>query len=192
MANARRETTAFSQGNGRPDSVFASGNRPRQLTPPHSACQADSKHPPSALEAVVPWIAKAAGTAFAVHAATGEGSTVSVSEGNLAGLPLFAVSIYPGRTIDLAARPIWEIIFAFGLVNADLLFRPHHALGTWFDPTRKLHVLDVVVCPSSLNKAIRLGIRHRQKAIYDLKNGEAIALPSRHEFLTIDPYPKEK
>ena len=85
------------------------------------------------------------------------------------GLPRFAVSVYPERTLDLTVNPSWEVMFAFAVINADLLLLEDHALGTWFDQQRRRHVLDVVICPSSLEKAIRLGLRHGQKAIFDLR-----------------------
>jgi hypothetical protein len=70
------------------------------------------------------------------------------------------------------------LLFAFGIVNADLLFLPDHALGTWFDSLRNQHVLDVVVCPSSLCEAIHLGRRYGQKALFDLQTAKIITLQS--------------
>jgi hypothetical protein len=99
-----------------------------------------------------------------------------VTDGNLAGLSRFAVSTCPERTEELVKAPTWKVLFAFALLNSDLLLRPTHAMGTWFQSRRKRHILDVVVCPSSLDEAIRLGIRHSQEAIYDLKAGREIAV----------------
>jgi hypothetical protein len=96
----------------------------------------------------------------------------------MAGTARFAVSIYPQRSADLAAPPAWELLFAFAVINADLLLLPDHALGTWLDHFRNRHVLDVVVCPSSLSEAIELGRRYCQKAIFDLRSAKVIDLPS--------------
>jgi hypothetical protein len=57
-----------------------------------------------------------------------------------------------------------------------LLLLPDHALGSWFDGEQNRHILDVVVCPLSLEEAIRLGTRYGQKAIYDLEAGREISL----------------
>ena len=116
------------------------------------------------------------------------GSTVSVSGGNMAGLPRFAVSTYPQRTVELIVAPTWELLFAFAIVNSDLLVLPDHALGTWVDCERNRHVLDVVVCPLSLDEAIDLGISHGQSAIYDLEARKEIPLATCGEEITASPF----
>jgi hypothetical protein len=73
------------------------------------------------------------------------------------------------------------LLFAFAILNADLLIQPNHALGTWFDRRRNSHVLDLVVCPESLDAAICLGIKHGQQAIFDLKQAREISLVSAPE-----------
>jgi hypothetical protein len=52
------------------------------------------------------------------------------------------------------------------------LLLPDHALGTWFDRKQNRHVLDVIVCPDSLDAAVCLGIKDRQQAIFDLEEGK--------------------
>jgi hypothetical protein len=125
-------------------------------------------------------MATTATTLHAQHA----GSTVSVTDGNMAGLPRFAVSTHPERTAELANAPTWTLLFAFAVLNSDLLLVPGHAMGTWFQNQRKRHVLDVVVCPSSLDEAIRQAISNRQEAIYDLEHGREISLVPNLESCT--------
>lgn len=134
----------------------------------------------SPLEIVVPLLAVVAKTAAALHTHS-HGSTVSVAEGNLLGRPRFAVSIYPENSVQLFGPPTRNLLFAFAILNADLLIQPDHALGTWFDRRRNRHVLDVAVCPESLDTAISLGINHGQQAIFDLKEAREIALVSAPE-----------
>ncbi|MDP9049501.1 MAG: hypothetical protein M3O31_02095 [Acidobacteriota bacterium] len=128
------------------------------------------------LEAVIPLIATAK-IAADLHA-QGAGSTVSIGGRNMAGTARFAVSIYPERSAELAIPLSWEFLFAFAVINADLLLLPDHALGTWFDNFQKQHVLDVVACLSSLSEAIHLGRRKGQRAIFDLQIGKVITLQS--------------
>ena len=129
------------------------------------------------LEIVVPLFAAMAKTAAALHAQS-NGSTVSVTEGNLLGRSRFAVSIYPENSAELTGAPTQDLLFAFAVLNGDLLLLRDHALGTWFDCQRNRHVVDVVVCLSSLHKAISLGIDHGQQAIFDLKKARETSLVS--------------
>jgi hypothetical protein len=78
------------------------------------------------------------------------------------------------------------LLFAFAILNVDLLIQPHHALGTWFDRRRNRHVLDVAVCPESLAIAISLGINHGQQAIFDFKEAREIALVSAPEVRPVE------
>lgn len=134
----------------------------------------------SPLEMMVPLLAVVAKTAAALHAQV-HGSTVSVAEGNLLGRSRFAVSIYPENSVQLSGPPTRDLLFAFAILNADLLIQPDHALGTWLDRRRNRHVLDIAVCPESLATAVSLGINHGQQAIFDLKEAREIALVSAPE-----------
>jgi len=175
VATTRRETTAFRRA-GQESLLGSGGVRSKYNRVSRLACQEGSTSLPSLLEAIVPVIAKMARTAAAVLDAEPSGSTVSVSIGNMRGLPRFAVSVYPKCTVELTVLPNWELLFAFGVMNADLLLQPNHAIGTWYDKLRKRHVLDVVICPWVLDDAIRLGIQHGQRSIYDLSKGTEIPL----------------
>lgn len=119
-------------------------------------------------DAMISCITAAVDTSFAVHTTTLKGSTVSLIHGNLANKKLFSVSIYPGRTVELSTTPTWEQLFEFALANVELLLKPEHALGTWFDDYELVHVLDVVVCLSNRDAALGLGLLHHQSAIYSL------------------------
>lgn len=137
------------------------------------------------LEIVVPLLAAAAKMAALLHAKS-HGSTVSVTEGNLLGHSRFAVSIYPEASAELTGPPTPDLLFAFAVLNADLLLLPDHALGTWFDCQRNRHVLDVVVCLTSLHTAICLGIDHGQQAIFDLREAKEISLASIPEACRVE------
>ena len=174
MANTRRKTTvSFTVSReGHPDPLV---ERYKNNSAIYLARQESCGVPRNSLDTIVPLIAKTAATAAILHTHQG-GATVSVCGGNMAGLPRFAVSIYPQRTIELIVVPTWEMLFAFAIINADLLLLPDHALGSWFDGEQNRHILDVVVCPLSLDEAIRLGSRYDQKAIYDLEARREISL----------------
>ena len=106
-------------------------------------------------------------TALELHFRT-NGATVSLSQGNMAGRKLFAVSIYPERTVKLSVQPSRHNLFAFVVANLALLLMPGRALGTWFDDRDGVHVLDVVVCLSDRHAALKLGSLFRQWSIFDL------------------------
>jgi hypothetical protein len=153
----------------------ASQERPAHPISDGLARQALGDTRPKLLETVIPQVAKLVRNAAALHNER-SGSTVSLSHGNMDGLNFYAVSAYPERTVELAAEPSWEMLFAYAAINLDLLLVPGHALGTWLDIDRKLHVLDVVLCPSSVGEAIRLGVLYGQKAIFDLQSRREISL----------------
>lgn len=174
MANTRRKTTV-SQDVDR-EHLLALGVERFKYSTFNDLDRQDASGPSSThLEQVVPLIAKLAATATALHTDR-SGSTVSVAEGSMAGLPRFAVCTHPERTVELTVVPTWNLVFAFSVLNLDLLLQLGYALGTWFHLQRKRHVLDIVECPSSLYHAIRLGLRYGQDAIYDLEADREISL----------------
>ena len=132
-------------------------------------------------------IVSAVDTAFALHNKA-NGSTVSVALGDMARRKLFAVSPYRERTIELWERPTWQEIFDFALANRELLLKPRHALGTWFNDKELVHVLDIAVWCTDRAAAIALAKRNRQSCIYDLATCQEIrlrrlALPSQQSYL---------
>jgi hypothetical protein len=116
------------------------------------------------------------------------GSTWNLVEGDLAGRPFFAVSVFPERSeivqlnrvydeppLDLAV-PIEEFIRR----NKALLVEDASlSIGTW-DHEGKVY-LDLSITVSDRETALQLGQRFGQLAIYDLSNGEEIAVPAADE-----------
>ena len=118
----------------------------------------------------------AADTSLALHNRT-NGSTVSLVNGDMAGMKLFSVSIYPSRSIMLWERPSWEALFEFIKANLDLLLRPGHACGTWFNDRECVHCLDVVIMVRNRDAAIEMGRCSGQLAIFDLGASREISIP---------------
>jgi len=118
-------------------------------------------------------IASAVDAAFTLHNQT-NGSTVSLIDGNMADRELFSVSIYPTRTIVLWERPTRQELFDFALANLELLLKPAHALGTWFDDWNQVHVLDVVLLIPDRDAALALALCYGQIAIFDLESRREI------------------
>jgi hypothetical protein len=179
VANTRRKTSVSISAD-RECLLGLGGGRFKYITSIGLDRQETSASSRDFLERVVPLTAKMAATATALHAHW-SGSTVSVTDGNMSGLPRFAVSTHPERTMETTKAPTWRLLFAFAVLNLDLLLLPNHALGTWFQHQRRQHILDVVECPASLDEAIRLGLLHGQEAIYDLEAGKEISLVTGHE-----------
>lgn len=150
---------------------------PLTYTAPRHNCQEISNVDSFIQSRLLPLIGTAVDIALDSHLGPGRGSTVSVIRGNLVGQPLYAVSIFSGRTVELDAPPTWQQLFAFAILYRDLLAQPEFALGTWFDKHRKLHVLDVVICIPNLQAALALGHHFGQSAIYDLERQQEIAIP---------------
>lgn len=185
MANTRREPTAFlrsedlhyeSQAPGRiPLSRFALD----LCTAPSSSCQEDGHDGHPRLLIHMPLISKIGDSidiALLSHRETG-GATVSVYDGNLVGRKLFALSLFPDRTVELRDPPTWQQLFAFALKNADIVLRKGCGIGMWYDLRRGLHVLDVVVCIANLGAALELGKCFDQRSIYDLERRREIVIP---------------
>jgi hypothetical protein len=131
---------------------------------------------PSSLHSV----AAAINISYAMHNRT-NGSTVSLINGSMAGKNLFAVSIYPARKIEFWERPSWQELFEFAKANMDLLLKPDHALGTWFNDWECVHVVDVVVCISDRDAALGLGLRAEKEAVFDIEARREIPIPLPHQ-----------
>jgi hypothetical protein len=131
---------------------------------------------PLVREPLISLIGDAIDVAHLSHLETG-GSTVSIFDGNLVGKKLYALSIFPGRTVELLEPPTWRQLFAFALENSEPLLRKNCALGTWYHRARRVHVFDVVVCISNLQAALELAKCFDQESIYSLEHGHEIAVP---------------
>jgi hypothetical protein len=180
MANTRRESTT-SHRRGDSSSLTravpspSSDYSPRIFTAADPTCQQINNLSFPIREPLISRILGAVETTLELHRRT-NGATVSVIRGNLAGRRLFAVSIYPERTIELTAQPSWGQLFAFALANFELLLMPERAIGTWFNVQEGVHVLDVVLCLADRDAAIDLGLRFHQWSIFDLAAGREIRI----------------
>jgi hypothetical protein len=173
MANTLRETTTSCRRGLIP---FPSlGWRPHISTAADPICQETGLVAASIAEPVLFSVLRLLELTLELHSMT-NGATVSLTAGNMAGRKLFAVSIYPERTIELAAQPSRRQLFAFVLANLDLLLRSNRALGTWFNEQKGVHVLDVVVCLADRNTTIALGQFFRQWSAFDLDAEEEIRI----------------
>jgi hypothetical protein len=149
---------------------------PPSFTPAYPKTQAAIITPAS--EVLNASIVKLVDAAYEIHAKA-TGATVSLQDGNLVGRKLFAVSIFPERSAARSAAASWQNIFAFVSLNVDLLLKPCHAFGLWFDDSKRVYVLDVVLCLSDRRTALELGRTFGQKSIYDLAACKEIKIKPR-------------
>ena len=158
------------------EEVFSSVSMPESdlYTPAGLIPQQEGQLSPFVVELLVA-ILIAADAAHQLHAVFG-GSTISLRDGNLLGLPLYAVSIYPQRSVEISTAPTRRDLLAFLVGNRDLLLRPGHAFGSWVNKYTQCHVLDVVVTIRDREAALELGRKFHQQAIFDLANREEIAV----------------
>ena len=108
------------------------------------------------------------------HAQDG-GSTIHFRWGNLSGIPLYVVSLFPDLGIiregkEISAEEIRGLIEA----NYDLLKDPRVCIGTWFNPADGYTYIDINVVMADREKAIALGKKFNQIAIFNLATFELI------------------
>lgn len=185
MTNTCRESTAPYRSENAVESagsgpIPALGFGPHLSTADLTVCQEFNQLRLPIREPMVSCIARAVDVAFDSHSRT-NGSTTSLLCGNVVGQKLFAVSIYPERTIELWTPPAWQQFFSFALANADLLLKPAHALGSWFNDWNLEHVIDVVVLTSDRDAALALGLGAGQLSAFNLETRREIPIspPSR-------------
>lgn len=190
MANTLRESTASYRSENAIESaglgpIPALGFGPHHSTSVDAFLQELNHLKLPIREPMISCIGSVADISYDSHSKT-HGSTVSLIHGNMVGQKLFSVSIYPERTVELWTPPTWQQLFSFALANTDLLLKPAHALGSFFDDWTLEHVIDVVVLTSDRDAALALGLAARQLSIYDLLVRRVIDVrsPSR------DPTPK--
>lgn len=108
------------------------------------------------------------------------GATWNLVEGDLAGRPFFAVSVFPERAVIVADRPSVELaveIEDFIRANRPTLVEdPQLSIGTWVNEGQ-VH-LDLSITVSDRETALAIGQRHNQQAIFDLATFEEIAVPA--------------
>lgn len=179
MANTNRDFKSF-LCNFPPETaeILASGipvPEPPSSTPANSKRQVlgtSPQVPVSACELV-----KLIDTAYLLCRSAG-GATVSLVKGDMLGRRLFAVSIYPERSLEISRIASWEDLFEFVLQNVDVLAKPGHAFGVWLKAPG-VYVLDVVLCVRNRRTAIDLARMFNQTSIFDLANDREIVIRAR-------------
>jgi hypothetical protein len=103
------------------------------------------------------------------------GATFSLYFGSVVGQELFAVSLYPERSVQVRGRFVSaRRLRAFLTQNQDLLSDPRNAVGTWYNEDDDTAYLDVAATLPDREQAITLGQLYNQIAVYDLLRGEEI------------------
>jgi hypothetical protein len=103
------------------------------------------------------------------------GVTINPRFGNLTGQSLFAVSLYPDRSVIQAGRSLEPAhVAAFIRQHADLLRDPRNCIGTWYDELGDVTYLDITAVLSDRLEALRLAVRFNQVGMYDL--GSAVEI----------------
>src|SRR5579864_4530655 len=95
------------------------------------------------------------------------GATYNLSKGNLVGTNAFAVAIYPDRE-QIVEGIDFDTLEGYVAQNEDLLSNSNNSFGAWVS-NGKVY-LDVVATVPTKEQAMELGYRHKQLAIFDLKN----------------------
>ena len=122
----------------------------------------------------------------ALHDQSG-GVTFSLHFGDLSGQSLFAVSLYPERSVLEPGRsPAPGILRRFLLKNQDLLRDPRNNIGLWYNPTIDATYLDISATFPDQGEAIELAERYNQEAIYDLAQDEVIDTGGTGEAISSD------
>ena len=150
---------------------FGRGSRPngeRDIAPLLSAPSAELPTPgdhASAVERIL-----------RIHQRTG-GATFSLYWGDVAGEPLYAVAIYPERSVIVpGSAPSAAALRSFIAANHHLLADPRNAVGTWFNEEDGNTYLDISTLSAHRDSAVELGERYNQIAIFDLATAQVIAL----------------
>lgn len=105
---------------------------------------------------------------YVLQAASG-GATFNLYFGDLGGTKLYAVSLYPDRSVVVPGKqPTLEALRKFVSDNGDLLSDPRVSAGTWFNSDDGMTYLDVSATVPDKQEAIDLGKRYNQISIFDL------------------------
>ncbi len=104
-----------------------------------------------------------------------EGATFNLFFGNMAGQNLYAVSLYPERSVVILGEAVPEdLLQKFIEDNQDLLADPRNSIGLWYSDTLHAIYLDVSATLPDKAEAVMLGERYNQEAIYDLGQDEVL------------------
>jgi hypothetical protein len=111
---------------------------------------------------------------YVLHTANG-GSTYSMYFGDMAGRKLYAVSLFPDRSVLVGGTVVGpDALRAFVDGNRDLLVDPRVSVGTWFNTDDGVSFLDISATIPDREQAIELGKRYNQISIFDLWTFEEI------------------
>lgn len=113
-----------------------------------------------------------------LHTQNGGATYNLASKRSLVGEPFYAISAFPDRGLVLDHAPTDADFANYIHKNLDLLEKPEHSIGTWFNPDDKKHYLDISITEPDRAKALALGKQHNQLAIFDLKNLDTINVPN--------------
>lgn len=110
------------------------------------------------------------------HAADGS-ATISSNGESLLGQPSFAIAVFPHRSTKIKARFLHEeFVRQFVMDSCHLITTPNVAIGTWYSDEEGVTYLDVCVVENDLDRAVMVGERFNQIAIFDLSGGHEIAI----------------
>lgn len=110
------------------------------------------------------------------------GASVHPSFGDLRGQALFAISLFPERTVRIVGRHLpGDLIETFIRRNADLLSDPRVILGSWYNSNEDTTYLDVSVVTVDGRSACALGSTYNQIAVFDLAQETVIDLDGTGE-----------
>ncbi len=126
--------------------------------------------------------AQAAAEIAKIHRANG-GATYSLYFGNLAGKKLYAVSLYPERSVAIKGNALDAgRILRFIRANMDLLSDPRLSIGTWHDGASNTCDLDVSATLPDRKEALTLARKYHQLDIFDLRAMREIPALERGKF----------
>jgi len=113
--------------------------------------------------------------ALASHEAY-DGSTTHFRWGDLSGIPLYVVSLYPDLGIIKTGKEISEAeLTDFVKANYELFEDPRVCLGTWFNGDDGNTYIDINVVLADKETAMELAAEYNQIAIFNLETFEETA-----------------
>ncbi len=103
------------------------------------------------------------------------GATFSLRFGNQSGQRLYAVCIYPERSLILEGGDISiEDIHDYLSVNKEWLADPRCCIGIWYSEESDITYLDISILLPQKRAALVLGKRYNQEGIFDLYRAKYI------------------
>ena len=103
------------------------------------------------------------------------GATFNLYFGDMAGQPLFAVSVFPVVTAVEPARFLSPNVLRQYVRDVERLLRdPRNNVGTWYNPSDASTYLDISTTLPEREVAITLADQFNQIAIYDLAQREEL------------------